>query len=180
MSIKLSTARSPSHSVRARPVPTINVAATLMMQPTSSTFRSVRVSCPRLQPVTFRESRSPHNGLRRVQTKAQGSIDGTGIAVLTQRIQQLKATETRNQWPGYEQWRQSNESPWSGFGEWRSTSKAREEHMRSSLRQRMSKPSLITNQDVAEEGDHLDRLKTLDVWHAACWKNFMDSDAFDE
>ena len=150
------------------------------MQSASTTFSSVQGFYPRLRSVTFRESRSPHNGFRRVQTKAQGSIDSTGIALLTQRIQQLKATETRNQWPGYEQWRQSNESPWSGFGEWRSTSKAREEHMRSSLRQRMSKPTLIANEDVAEEGDHLHRLKTLDAWHAACWKNFRDSDASDE
>lgn len=180
MSINLSTVRCPSHSVRARPVPAVKVAATPTMQSASTTFSSVRSSCPRLRPVTFGESKSPHNGFRRVRTKAQGSIDGTGIAVLTQRIQQLKATETRNQWPGYEQWRQSNESPWSGFGEWRSTSRAREEHMRSSLRQRMSKPSLIANEDVAEEGDHAGRLKALDAWHAACWKNFQDSDAFDE
>ena len=130
--------------------------------------------------MTFRASRSPHNGFRRVQTKAQGNIDGTGLAVLSQRIQQLKATETRHQWPGYEQWRQSNESPWSGFGEWRTSSKAREEHMRNSLRQRLSKPNLIASEDVAEEGDHLDRLESLDAWHAACWKNFRDSDAFDE
>lgn len=180
MSIKLSTAPCPSCSVRVRLVPRTEIVATLTMQSRSTTLSSVRYSCPRLRPVTFRESRSPHNGFRHVQTKAQGSIDGTGLAVLSQRIQQLKATETRHQWPGYEQWRQSNESPWSGFGEWRTRSKAREEHMRNSLRQRMSKPSLIANEDVAEEGDHLDRMESLDTWHAACWKNLRDSDAFDK
>lgn len=168
------------YPVRPCFVPTVKVAATLTMQSASTALSSLRVSCPRLRPVTSRDSRSPHNGLRRVQTRAHGSMDGAGLAVLSQRIQQLKATETRNQWPGYEQWRQSNESPWSGFGEWRSTSTAREEHMRSALRQRMSKPSLIAKDDAAEDVDHIDRLESLNAWHAACWHNFRDSDVFEE
>ena len=99
--------------------------------------------------------------------------------MLTKRIQQLKAAERQYQWPGYEQWRQSSESPWSGFGEWRTTDEARDAHMRESLRQRMSKPSLARDADVAEEADHLNRQRDLDAWHANCWKNFQDSDAFD-
>lgn len=175
----MSTTRTP-YPVHPCFVPIVQVAATLAMQSASTTLSSLRVTCPLLRPVTPRDSRSPHNGLRRVQTSAHGSVDGTGLAVLSQRIQQLKATETRNQWPGYEQWRQSNESPWSGFGEWRSTNKTREERMRSSLRQRMSKPNLMANDDAAKDTDHLDRLESLDAWHAACWHNFRDSDAFEE
>lgn len=150
------------------------------MQVASTTFGPVKGSCLRLE--TLRERSFPHDktGRARVQTKAQGDVDGAGLAVLSQRIQQLKATENRNQWPGYEEWRQSNESPWSGFGDWRSTSEAREERMRASFRHRTSKPSLIANEDVAEQGDHLDRAVSLDAWHAACWKNFLDSDAFDD
>lgn len=180
MSIKLSTARTPDNiQFGARIFVAIaEVAARLTMQLASGTLSSIRGSC--LRPVTFRESKSPHNGRARVHTRAQGDVDGAGLAVLSHRIQQLKATETRNQWPGYEQWRQSNESPWNGFGEWRTTDKAREEYMRSSLRQRMSKPNLIKNEDVAEEGDHSDRVARLGAWHEACWKNFRDSDAFDE
>ena len=102
------------------------------------------------------------------------------MSVLTKRIQQLKAAERQNQWPGYEKWRQSNESPWCGFGEWRTIDKDRDEQMRNSLRQRMSKPNVADNEDVAEDSDHIDRLENLDAWHATCWENFQDSDAFDD
>ncbi|KAL3137076.1 hypothetical protein ABBQ32_006659 [Trebouxia sp. C0010 RCD-2024] len=148
------------------------------MQLASTTCNSLRGSCPRLE--TVRESRSAQSCRASVQTKAQGSIDGAGLAVLSQRIQKLKATENRNQWPGYEEWRQSNQSSWSGFGEWRSRSEVREERMRVAFRHRISKPSLIANEDVAAEGDHLDRAESLDAWHAACWRNFLNSDAFDQ
>lgn len=43
----------------------------------------------------------------------------------------------------------------------------------------MSKPSLTGNDNAAED-DHVDRLESLDAWHAACWHNFRDSDAFEE
>ena len=52
--------------------------------------------------------------------------------------------------------------------------------MRVNFRHRMSKPSLIANEDVAEIVDHQDRAACLDAWHAACWENFLNSDVFDE
>ena len=150
------------------------------MHAASATLCSGRVTLVRS--VTFQESRSLNKGRARFHVHAQGSMDGVGLAVLSKRIQQLKAAERQHQWPGYEKWRQSssNESPWSGFGEWRTIDNDRDEQMRISLRQRISKPSLAHSQDLAEDGDHLDYFGKLDAWHAKCWENFQDSDAFDD
>ncbi|KAL0053978.1 hypothetical protein WJX82_001936 [Trebouxia sp. C0006] len=101
-----------------------------------------------------------------------------GLAVLTQRIQRMQASQEESKWPGYQQWRESNESPWCGFGEWRTTDKNEDQRRSSILRHRMSKPGLAAEEDVVEAVDHLDRLEKLDLWHKTCWNNFRDSDAF--
>ncbi len=132
-----------------------------------------------LRSLTFREGRSVKMGRARVQTRAQGLVDAAGLAVLTQRIKRLKVTQGENKWPGYQQWRESNDSPWCGFGEWRTTDKAEDQRRSDTLRQRMSKPILANYEDVVEDSDHLDRLEKLDAWHKTCWHNFQDSDAFD-
>lgn len=148
------------------------------MQSASLTLRSV--TSPSVRSLTFRDSRSlnVNKGRARIQVRAQGRVDAAGLAVLTQRIQRMQASQEESKWPGYQQWRESNESPWCGFGEWRTTDKS-EDHRRSSiLRHRMSKPGLAAEEDVVEAVDHLDRLEKLDVWHKTCWNNFRDSDAF--
>jgi len=146
------------------------------MQSTSVTLRSV--SSPSVRWLTFRESRSLNKGRARVQVRAQGRVDAAGLAVLTQRIQRMQASQGESKWPGYQQWRESNESPWCGFGEWRTTDKTEDQRRSNILRHRMSKPGLAAEEDVVEDADHLDRLEKLDLWHKTCWDNFRDSDAF--
>ena len=151
---------------------------TRKMQSASATLHSVRGS--RLPTLTFREGRSPKKGRECVRVSAQGHVDATGMAVLFQRIRRVNASQAVNKWPGYQQWRESNDSPWCGFGEWRTTDKAEDQRRGKTLRQRMSKPLLVDEEDVLEESDHLDRLERLDAWHSTAWANFRSSDVFDK
>ena len=126
----------------------------------------------------FFVKRSAHNRPRaRCSISARGSLDAS-LPLLTQRIQQLKDSESQNQWPGYSQWRESQQknSNWSGYIEWRTTDKAEEERMMNSLRLRLSKPHV---EDRRSEKDHFDQSSSLDAWHRSCWQQFRDSTAFD-
>ena len=135
----------------------------------------------RIRSLAFQQGRSSNvnRSRNRLCARAQRQIDASDLAVLTQRVQQLKTSHESSQWPGYKQWRESTDSPWSGFGKWRTTNAAEEQRRSSVLRQRMSKPTLPDPSNVVEEDGHF-RFAQLDSWHQTAWENFRQSELFDD
>lgn len=137
--------------------------------------RSALLSAP-ARAVPHQQTRSTGRSRVSVRTRAQSQIDASDLAVLSQRVHQMKSSQAGKEWPGYQQWRESTDSPWAGFGEWRMAEAVNEQHQLEALRHRMSKPSIPDGLDVVEESEHRARFRQLDQWHQICWDNFRRSD----